>query len=206
MTEKLRLQTAAVFIALLGGVSSAAQTEPDYAESSSANAAAATIQIDIDNFGRVSPTYYRGAQPDGSDYTDLAAIGVKTLINLTSDDASADEPALARKSGLKYVHIPMTTHEAPTPDKLAYFLKVVDDPANQPVFVHCVGGRHRTGVMTAAYRMARHGWTADQAFQEMKSYKFGADWLHSEFKKFVYDFGATMLAAAPAKLPSQDRK
>jgi protein tyrosine/serine phosphatase len=72
---------------------------------------------------------------------------------------------------------------------LAQFLQVVDDPANQPVFVHCVGGRHRTGVMTAAYRMARQGWTPDQAFQEMKSYKFGADFLHPEFRKFVFDFG-----------------
>ncbi|HEX2445073.1 MAG TPA: dual specificity protein phosphatase family protein [Vicinamibacterales bacterium] len=190
MTEQLRRQIAALFIAVLAGVSSAAQTEPGRTESSSASAAAATTQIDIDNFGRVSPTYYRGAQPDGSDYSDLAAIGVKTLINLTSDDASADEPAMAKKSGLKYVQIPMTTHEPPTADTLARFLQIVDDPANQPVFVHCVGGRHRTGVMTAAYRMSRHGWTADQAFREMKQFKFGADFLHPEFKKFVYDFGS----------------
>jgi uncharacterized protein (TIGR01244 family) len=187
MTERLRRQIAALFIAVLAGVSSAAQTEPGRTESSSSVAVTATIRID--NFGRVSPTYYRGGQPDGSDYADLAAIGVKTLINLTSDDASADEPAMALRTGMKYVHIPMTTHEPPTPEKLAQFLQIVDDPANQPVFVHCVGGRHRTGVMTAAYRMARHGWTADQAFKEMKSYKFGADFLHPEFKKFVFGFG-----------------
>ena len=30
-------------------------------------------------------------------------------------------------------------------------LQIVNDPAQQPVFVHCVGGKHRTGVMTAAY-------------------------------------------------------
>jgi tyrosine-protein phosphatase SIW14 len=168
MTEKLRRQIVALFIAALAGASSAAQTEPDRAESSVPRAAAATIRID--NFGRVSPTYFRGAQPDGSDYIDLAAMGVKTVINLTSHDASSDEPALAQKAGLKYVHIPMTTREQPTPDKLAAFLRIVDDPASQPVFVHCVGGRHRTGVMTAVYGMARHGWTADQAFREMKHY------------------------------------
>jgi protein tyrosine/serine phosphatase len=49
----------------------------------------------------------------------------------------------------------------------------VDDPANQPVYVHCVGGRHRTGVMTAIYRMIDDKWTPDRAFQEMKSYKYG---------------------------------
>ena len=45
--------------------------------------------IRIDNFGRVSDRYYRGAQPMGHDYVDLAALGVKTVINLTSDDANA---------------------------------------------------------------------------------------------------------------------
>jgi uncharacterized protein (TIGR01244 family) len=148
----------------------------------------AASRVQIDNFGRVSPTYYRGAQPKGGDYADLAALGVKTVINLTSDDAQADEQQLVEKAGMKYLQIPMTTHSVPTPDELKHFLAVVNDSASGPVFVHCVGGKHRTGVMTAAYRMTNSGWTADQAFQEMKAYKFGADFLHSEFKRFVYSF------------------
>jgi protein tyrosine/serine phosphatase len=64
----------------------------------------------------------------------------------------------------------------------------VNDPASQPVYVHCVGGKHRTGVMTAAYRMTHDGWTSDKAFTEMKQYKFGMDMLHPEFKRFVYNY------------------
>ena len=30
--------------------------------------------------------------------------------------------------------------------------------------------------------------SAEQAFTEMKQYKFGADFLHSEFKNFVYAY------------------
>ena len=93
----------------------------------------------------------------------------------------------------------MTTHQPPTPAQLAQFLALVSDPASQPVFVHCVGGRHRTGVMTAVYRMTTEGWTADKAFKEMKDYKFGMDFLHPEFKKFVYGFVA---AAANTLAPS----
>src|SRR5216117_2405059 len=92
----------------------------------------------------------------------------------------------------------MTTREVPTSAELAEFLKIVNDPANQPVYVHCVGGRHRTGVMTAAYRMMQHGWTADEAFKEMKQYKFGADFLHPEFKEFVYRYHADVAPTAPA--------
>jgi uncharacterized protein (TIGR01244 family) len=141
--------------------------------------------IRIDNFARVNANYFRGAQPEGKDYTDLAALGVKTVINLTSDDAEANEKAMVEHAGMAYVQIPMTTHEPPTAAQIATFLKIVDGSASQPVYVHCVGGRHRTGVMTAIYRMTDDGWTSDRAFAEMKQYKYGADFLHPEFKAFV---------------------
>src|SRR5256886_1076119 len=143
--------------------------------------------IRIDNFGRVNANYLRGAQPEGRDYTDLAASGVKTVIDLTQD-GDASEPSLVQQAGMRFFRIPMTTHETPSDAKVAQFLKLVNDPANQPVYVHCQGGRHRTGVMTAGYRMADGRWTADRAFAEMKQYKFGADFLHSEFKDFVYAY------------------
>src|SRR5256885_11592878 len=146
-------------------------------------------KIRIDNFGRVNDSYFRGAQPEGRDYTDLASLGVKTLVDLTSDeDADNNERVLAEHAGMQYVHLPMTTHEPPSAPRLADFLSIVNNPAKQPVYVHCVGGRHRTGMMTAAHRMSNDGWTADQAFKEMKQYKYGADFLHSEFKEFVYGY------------------
>ena len=151
-------------------------------------AVVATAPIRIDNFGRISDTYYRGAQPEGDDYAALAALGVKTVINLTSDDALAEEPGMVADAGMKYVAIPMTTRVPPTAAQLTRFLEVVNDPASQPVYVHCVGGKHRTGVMTAVYRMTQDAWTPDKAFGEMKDYKFGADFLHPEFKKFVYGY------------------
>ena len=113
----------------------------------------APSSIRIDNFGRVDATYYRGAQPEGRDYADLAALGVKSVINLTSDDGKANEKTMVEGSGMKYFQIPMTTHQPPTAAQLTEFLRIVNDPGSQPVYVHCVGGRHRTGVMTAIHRM-----------------------------------------------------
>jgi len=153
--------------------------------------------IRIDNFGRINDNYYRGAQPDARDYSDLASLGVRTVIDLTRD-GRAEEQGLVQRAGMKFYRIPMTTRVAPTKDELAKFLQLVNDPANQPVYVHCAGGRHRTGVMTAVYRMTHDGWSSDQAFKEMKQYNFGADFLHPEFKRFVYGYQAEPVLALTA--------
>jgi uncharacterized protein (TIGR01244 family) len=145
-------------------------------------------RVDIANFGRVNANYYRGGEPDRNDYADLAALGIKTVIDLRSDDGDPHAQQLAEQSGMNYVAIPMTTHEPPSGEEIDEFLRTVNSAEHQPVYVHCVGGRHRTGVMTAVYRMTHESWTADQAFKEMKRYKFGADFLHPEFKQFVYAY------------------
>jgi protein tyrosine/serine phosphatase len=142
--------------------------------------------IRIDNFGQINANYYRGAQPDGGDYADLATLGVKTVIDLTRD-GRADEQRLVEAAGMKFHRIPMTTSDRPSDAAVAEFLKLVTDRNNLPVYVHCQGGRHRTGVMTAVYRMTQNGWTADQAYAEMKKYRFEGFPGHPALKKFVYD-------------------
>src|SRR5215471_15664795 len=143
--------------------------------------------IRIDNFGRINDNYYRGAQPDAQDYADLAGLGVRTVIDLTRD-GRAEEQGLVQRAGMNFYRIPMTTSDRPSDAAVAKFLQLVNDPANQPVYVHCQGGRHRTGMMTAVYRMTQDGWTADKAYQEMKLYKFEGFPGHPTLKKFVYDY------------------
>jgi protein tyrosine/serine phosphatase len=92
---------------------------------------------------------------------------------------------------MNFHRIPMTAHVPPDAEQIATFLGIVNDPALQPVYVHCKGGTHRTGVMTAIYRMENEGWTAEHAFREMKQNKFGWDILHPEFKSFVFRYKPT---------------
>ena len=179
----------ALAIALVPALPAAAHTTSP-AFSASTNALA---NIRIENFGQINATYFRGAQPEGQDYADLAALGVKTIIDLQE----AEEATTAKALGMSYHRIPMSTRRAPTSEQLALFFKLVNDPAAQPVYVHCKGGRHRTGVMTAAYRMSVDGWTAEQAFGEMKKYDFGPDFLHPEFKSYVYSYSPVTVTTVP---------
>src|SRR5262245_19628559 len=81
-----------------------------YAAAKSTDALAA---IRIDNFGKIDDHYYRGAQPEASDYADLARLGIKTVIDLTRDGRS-DEPGFVKRAGMQFYQIPLTTSEAPS--------------------------------------------------------------------------------------------
>jgi len=142
----------------------------------------------IENFGRVNDNYYRGSQPIADEFSELKKLGIKTVIDLR-EDSLTDSGNLARAAGLQYVNIPLSTKRAATDDQTEHFLRVVNDQANWPVFVHCKGGRHRTGEMTAIYRITQQGWTAEQAYDEMKKYDFEDSFFYPRsLKKYVFSY------------------
>jgi tyrosine-protein phosphatase SIW14 len=144
--------------------------------------------ISIKNFGRVNDNYYRGSQPSADQFEDLKRLGVKTIIDLRKDRVE-QASGWARAAGLQYINIPLTTKKAATEDQTSEFLKLVNDPANQPVYVHCKGGRHRTGQMTAIFRITNDGWTSDQVYKEMKKYDFEDSFFYPRsLKKYVFSY------------------
>jgi protein tyrosine/serine phosphatase len=145
----------------------------------------------IKNFGCINERFYRGAQPQGSDYKDLAAMGVKTIIDLQRE-GQANEQKMVEGAGMKFYRIPMSDRESPAPEQAAEFLRIVNDPANQPVFIHCKGGRHRTGAMTAIYRLTHDEWTADHAWAEMKEFDFEYGFGHDALKNYVFRYYTQM--------------
>jgi protein tyrosine/serine phosphatase len=174
---------AALFAAATLATPAIAQTQTTAAVRS----LAPLSRVHIGNFGEVNNNYYRGSQPKGSDYADLAAIGVKTVIDLQAD-GPANEGSAVKAAGMQFVRIGMTTTKAPTDAQIQQFFEIVNNPANQPVYVHCAGGRHRTGTMTALYRMTNEGWTPAQAYDEMKQYHFEGFPDHPVLRSYVYNY------------------
>jgi protein tyrosine phosphatase (PTP) superfamily phosphohydrolase (DUF442 family) len=121
------------------------------------------------NLFRVSGTLYRGAQPTVEGMRELKKLGIKTIINLRANHSDLE---LLGDTGLNYIYIPMTAW-SPGNDDVIRFLKAVTDPANQPVFLHCMHGADRTGTLTAIYRMAVMDWPREKAISEMKEGGFG---------------------------------
>ena len=143
--------------------------------------------IHIRNFGKMDDRFYRGAQPDESDYKDLKALGVKTVIDL-QDHPTNYEKRDVEALGMRYVNIPMSDSSYPKEESINAFLKLVNDPATGVFYAHCAGGRHRTGVVGAVYRFNVNHWTYDQAYSEMKDYDFYTRFGHGDLKTYVEDY------------------
>jgi protein tyrosine/serine phosphatase len=159
--------------------------------------------IKIKNFGQMDEHFYRGAQPKENDYKDLAALGVKTVIDLREDPESY-EKGNVEALGMRYVNIPMGDKEYPKLDQVNQFLKLTGDASTGKFFVHCAGGRHRTGIMGAAYRFNHDHWNFDKVYAEMKTYDFYTRFGHGKMKDFVEDYWKDIQAkqAAAPVLPT----
>jgi protein tyrosine/serine phosphatase len=180
------------YLSVLLGVVSLVLTAQISAFSQEEAQKADTSNVTIKNFGRMDDRFFRGAQPKENDYSQLAALGIKTVIDL-QDNPTNYEKRDVEALGMKYVNIPMSDSSYPETSKIDEFLKLVDDPATGKFYVHCAGGRHRTGVMGAVYRFNHYNWNYDQVYAEMKKYDFYTRFGHGDMKKFVQDYAANWL-------------
>ena len=171
-----------ISLVLIAQISAFSQEETQKADSG----------VTIKNFGQMDDRFFRGGQPKEGDYQQLAALGIKTVIDL-QDNPTDYEKRDVEALGMKYVNIPMSDSHYPESAKIDEFLKLVDDPATGKFYVHCAGGRHRTGVMGAVYRFNHYNWNYDQVYAEMKKYDFYTRWGHGDMKKFVQDYAANWL-------------
>lgn len=148
-------------------------------------------QIKIGNFGKMDDRLYRGAQPEKDDYPALAALGVKTVIDLRNDPTDYEKSAV-EALGMKYVNIQMSGWKYADDKDVEQFMKLMNDPETGPVYVHCKAGKHRTGLVGAVYRFNKYGWDYDQAYKEMKKFNYTSWPVHFNIKSYVKDYSERM--------------
>lgn len=135
--------------------------------------------------------FYRSGQMTEQGFLDaIRHHGIRTIINAQDEFADPDlmkspwdprtvkESELCQAAGVRYVHLApdlLPRGRIPTqrPQAIDRFLAIMDDKANHPVLIHCHAGLHRTGVLSAVYRMEYDGWTSQEAIRELKANGFG---------------------------------
>ena len=150
-----------------------------------------TVQLidSVYNFGKVTDHIWRGAQPTAAGYHNLVERGgVRAFLNLRRgvDRDTADLNPLNEKNVQCYqVSLQEWNPRQDNLKRLALAVKTIrrlsENPQTRPVYVHCKGGRNRTGYVVATYRMVYQGWTADEAIREMRAYHFDRVYYRDEW-------------------------
>jgi protein tyrosine phosphatase (PTP) superfamily phosphohydrolase (DUF442 family) len=135
----------------------------------------------VTNLYRIEPDLYRSAQPDGAGFRELAALGVKTVLDLKGGDGDGDT---ARGTSLKLLHVPMTAFGL-RDDRVLDALRILSDPTNRPLIVHCQQGADRTGALMALYRVVVQGWSKEDAVREMDEGGYHHSSLWSNLDRYV---------------------
>jgi tyrosine-protein phosphatase SIW14 len=156
----------------------------------------------IPNFYQVNDHVYRGAQPTDEGWKSLAALGVKTVIDLRRKD---EHPTEAEKqaveaAGMHYINIPMNGLVAPTEEQTSKVLALLDSTKDGPVFVHCRRGADRTGTVIACYRIAHDRWHHKKALAEAKS--AGMSWIEIGMKRYVQNYAPQTESATAVLQPA----
>ena len=190
-----------------------AQDQSDKQESNTGNS---EIQIDrklIPDFGEITPTLYRGGQPNEHGFEALARIGVQIVVDLRGDRDSEREEV----TGLGMQYISMSWQCSFPKDRIfADFITLIRANPGKKIFVHCRVGDDRTGMMIAAYRMAEEGWSAERAKKEMFTFGFSlvhrhlicprlADYEEEFPKRFATKPEFESLRSAKQDPPKQDQ-
>ena len=136
---------------------------------------------------------YRGGRPQDSGLEALAKLGVKTVIDLQGGDLEnsafsvyvvpnapgelpvniAEEREKASSLGMAFYSVPLNSmknlNNTTDRPRILKILEIMNDPARQPVFIHCEHGKDRTGLIAALYRVQVDHCEPKKAHDEMVS-------------------------------------
>ena len=94
----------------------------------------------LPNALRIHEKVISGGQPDGeAGFHELAELGVKTVISV---DGATPDVEMAKKHGLRYVHLPHGYDGIPE-SRVKDLAKAVRDLPG-PIYIHCHHGKHRS--------------------------------------------------------------
>lgn len=148
--------------------------------------------IHTKRFREVEPgRFYRSGQMTEAGFREIITrFGIKTVVNLQHEEPdpllidrwlgqpTIRESEMCQQLGVRYFLLtpdilpPGNTVDC-EPPVVREWLQILDDEANYPLLVHCKAGLHRTGRLTAIYRMEYHGWSVAEAIRELRDNGYG---------------------------------
>ena len=105
-----------------------------------------------------------GAPPTDAELGAAKAAGVRAVLDLrpAAEGSAAADAARASAAGLRALRIEVAGAAGLTRENIAAFARLVDDPAQAPLLIHCASG-NRVGALTALKAFWLDGMAAQPA-------------------------------------------
>lgn len=101
------------------------------------------------NYFQITEKVGTSGQPAADQFSDIAAAGYDTVINLAmsdSDRAIPEEGNIVAEQGMTYIHLPVP-FDNPTVEHLKKFIGIISALENDKVWVHCVVNKRVSAFM-----------------------------------------------------------
>lgn len=128
-----------------------------------------------DNFAMVDSGIYRSGFPKKKNFSFLKRIGLKTIVYMCEEEYPNANIVFLHSIGARLRQVGVSGNKEPfvdiPEDKINTALRVITDPANHPVLVHCNKGKHRTGCVIGCLRK-RQKWSMSAIFAEYQRFAY----------------------------------
>ncbi|EHY57364.1 tyrosine-protein phosphatase siw14 [Exophiala dermatitidis] len=146
------------------------------------------------NFQVIAPGLYRSSYPLFAHFETLADLELKTIVTLVPEPLPFEYENFISSNGIIHHHIPILANKKPdvysSDETVNQVVKLMLDPANYPMLVHCNKGKHRSGTICAAFRKVT-GWTLEACIEEYERYSTPKD--RELDKVFIERYDASVL-------------
>ena len=132
----------------------------------------------IFNFHFVAPGIMRASQPPMERFEFLKErYNLKTVLSFRQNNqVNEQEKQILKAISVDFINIPMNAGERQSIEKIEKCLNIITDPSRQPILIHCHGGKDRTGLISAAYRIKYNNWSLEDALTEMLAYGYNEEY------------------------------
>lgn len=128
-----------------------------------------------ENFSLVCGQIYRSAFPKEENLEFLSRLKLKSIICLISDDYPDENMNFIKSQGLNFYQVGLSGNKEPfvkiKANLIEDALKIVLNPANHPILIHCNRGKHRTGCLVGCIRKLQK-WSLSMIFDEYRKFSY----------------------------------
>lgn len=146
------------------------------------------------NFAMVEKGVYRSGFPSAINFPYLETLCLRSIIYLCPEPYPEANTEFLRANNIQLFQFGIEGHKEPfvniPEDTIREALKVLLDPRNHPVLIHCKRGKHRTGCLVGCFRKIQN-WCLTSVFDEYQ--RFAAAKARVSDQRFIELFDASNL-------------